>query len=43
VVGRGEELCTNDTPSLDSIRWFEATALTPAAITAAKITVALCC
>ena len=35
-MGRGEEFCTDDTPSRDSIRWFEATALTPGAITAAQ-------
>ena len=36
VVGRGEELCTDDTSGRDSIRWFEATALTPGAIIAAQ-------
>ena len=36
VVGRGDEFCTDDTPGRDPIRWFEATALTPAAITAAQ-------
>jgi len=36
VVGRGGEFCKDDTSSRDPIRWFEAIALTPAAITAAQ-------